>query len=269
MRLAHPAWACFFDKPVPYPQAVRIQEATHAARLRDAVPDTVYLLEHEPVVTLGARGRTEHLKLAPEALQAKGIELVHASRGGDVTYHGPGQAVLYPILRLGDREADAHGYLHNLEEIALRTAADFGVNAWRREGKNGAWTEAGKIAAIGFRLRRWITMHGMSFNVDVDLSGFETIVPCGLVGEPVASLKTLMGSRCPPVREVKEALAGHFEAVCGRRLQRMDATDACPEALRACLEAPKPPPFRHGSAATGRQYRRTQKASPYRPPRRP
>ena len=194
-----------------------------AARIAERIPDTVLLLQHTPVVTLGRRARDEHLLVAPEALAERGIDFHVSARGGDITYHGPGQAVLYPILKLGSKEADAHGYLWNLEEAALRTAADFGVPAFRREGKSGAWTEAGKIAAIGFKLRRWVSFHGMSFNVDVDLSGFDLMVPCGLAGEPVVSLASLLGGRCPAMPEVHAALIRHFSEVSGRVFASMPA----------------------------------------------
>ncbi|MBP7829137.1 MAG: lipoyl(octanoyl) transferase LipB [Kiritimatiellae bacterium] len=211
------AHAFFLDRPLPFAEGVALQERLADARARDAIPDTVLFLEHTPVVTLGARGRTAHLKLSREELAARGIELAPASRGGDVTYHGPGQLVMYPILKLGAREADAHGYLFNLEEVGLRTAADFGVAARRRAGLNGIWTDAGKLAAIGFRIRRWVTMHGMSFNVDPDLAGFQTIVPCGL-REPVTSLRALLGGRGPDLPAVRDRMAFHFGAVFQRPL---------------------------------------------------
>lgn len=173
-------------------------------------------LEHEPVITLGRRARSTHLLVAPEELARRGMAFEVSSRGGDVTYHGPGQLVLYPILKLGEKEADAHGYLTNLEEIAIRTAASFGVTAHRRKGMSGAWTGAGKIAAIGFHIKRWVTLHGMSFNVAPDPGGFDLIVGCGLVGEPVASLKTVLGDACPRLSEVRERILKHFGDVCQR-----------------------------------------------------
>lgn len=147
---------------------------------------------------------------------------------------------MYPILKLGGREADSHGYLYNLEEVAIRTAGSFGVKAWRREGKNGAWTDAGKIAAIGFRLKRWVSLHGMSFNVSVDLTGFGTMVPCGLEGEPVASLQTILGESVPEMDEVRSEMQGHFSRVFGRPMveSRLQA-GASPESVLALLqEAP-------------------------------
>ncbi|MCA1809382.1 MAG: lipoyl(octanoyl) transferase LipB, partial [Lentisphaerae bacterium] len=165
-----------FDKPIPYAEAVAIQEKLVRARLDEKLPDTVLLLEHPPVITIGNRGRRNYLLLSQEALARRGIALYESSRGGDVTYHAPGQLIIYPIIRLGANEADTHGYLHNLEEVALRTAADFGVQAFRRPGMTGAWTAAGKLAAIGIRLKRWVTSHGMSFNVCPDMTGFQAIV---------------------------------------------------------------------------------------------
>lgn len=213
------AWAVNLDRPQPFEPIAQAQARLAVARFEERIPDTVLFLEHRPVVTLGRRGRTNHLLASPETLRARGIDYCIASRGGDVTYHGPGQLVIYPILRLGALNADAHGYLFNLEEIAIRTCADFGVPAHRVKGKNGAWTEAGKIAAIGFHLKRGITLHGMSFNVRPDLAGFDLIVPCGLEGDPVCSLKSMLGDRAPSVAETRDRMAAHFDAVFDRRLE--------------------------------------------------
>ena len=224
-----------FNKPVPYDTGIRIQQRLYEARLAGAIPDTVLFLEHEPVVTMGRRGRRNHLVVSEEELRARGIQLALASRGGDVTYHGPGQLVMYPILRLGAREADSHGYLGNLEEIAIRTAAAFGVEAFRREGMSGAWTGAGKLAAIGFQIKRWITLHGMSFNVAQDPGGFRLIVGCGLVGERVVSLRELLGERCPELGEVRAAMIAAFEAVCARPLRVFAADQSLPDNLAALI----------------------------------
>jgi lipoyl(octanoyl) transferase len=216
------AQGVFIDGLVPYATALQWQQRLHAARLGGDIPDTVLFLQHAPVVTAGRRARLNHLLTPPDLLRSRGIDFYVASRGGDVTFHGPGQWVMYPILKLGDREADTHGHLWNLEEIAIRTAADFGVPAWRVGGMSGAWAAAGKFAAIGFAVKRWITMHGMSFNVRVDLSGFSTIVPCGLVGTTVSSLAVELGARCPAESAVRERLAFHFQNVCGRPLKRLN-----------------------------------------------
>jgi len=219
------AWAVQFSEPVPYQQGLDLQHRLLKARQNDDIPDTVLILQHTPTVTLGNRGRDNYLLLSHEEYAERGIELFHAERGGDVTYHAPGQWVLYPIIHLGGSEADSHGYLWNLEEVALRTLADFGVEGFRVEGKNGAWTEQGKLAAIGFRLKRWVAFHGMSFNVNLDLSGFQTIVPCGLVGQPVASMRTVLGDDCPPMDAVRDRLLDNFSTVCKRELDRFQSSN--------------------------------------------
>ncbi|MEE9368984.1 MAG: lipoyl(octanoyl) transferase LipB [Pontiella sp.] len=225
------SWSVSFNQPVPYQQGLDIQRRLLKARQDDLIPDTVLILQHTPVVTLGNRGRENYLLKTEEEYHEMGIDLFHAERGGDVTFHGPGQWVLYPILYLGGNEADSHGYLSNLEEIAIRTLNDYGINGFRREGKSGAWTDAGKIAAIGFRLKKWVSFHGMSFNVSNDLSGFNTIVPCGLVGEPVASLKAILGDDCPEMPQVCDSLLNHFSNVCNRELERFDADGELPVEL--------------------------------------
>lgn len=229
------AWSVSFKEPVPYRDGLDIQRRLLKARQEDRIPDTVLILQHTPVVTLGNRGRDNYLLKTEAEYREMGIELFHAERGGDVTYHGPGQWVLYPILYLGGNEADSHGYLSNLEEIAIRTLGGFGVEGFRREGKSGAWTEAGKIAAIGFRLKKWVSFHGMSFNVCNDLIGFDTIVPCGLVGEPVATMKTILGDECPSMDRVRDALLHQFSSVCRRELERFEATGEMPEALEQLI----------------------------------
>ncbi len=226
------AYAIFFPDLLPYAEGLRIQTALHQARLENRIPDTVLFLQHRPVITLGRRGRSNHLLAREDQLRAMGIDLFESSRGGDVTYHGPGQLVMYPIMRLGHHGTNTHGYLYNLEEIAIRTCASFGVDAWRREGKSGAWTGSGKIAAIGFKIQRWVTLHGMSFNVEDGLSGFDLIVPCGLAGEPVTSLRRILGERSPGLDEVMKTMADHFAKVCGKELDCFRAGGSFPDSLR-------------------------------------
>lgn len=225
------AWSVSFNEPVAYQQGLDIQRRLLKARQDNLIPDTVLILQHTPTVTLGNRGRANYLLKTEKEYRELGIELFHVERGGDVTFHGPGQWVLYPILYLGGNEADSHGYLSNLEETAIRTLGDYGINGFRRDGKSGAWTDAGKIAAIGFRLKKWVSFHGMSFNVSNDLMGFNTIVPCGLVGEPVASLKTILNGDCPELPSVRDSLLNHFSRVCNRELQRFVSDGELPEVL--------------------------------------
>jgi lipoyl(octanoyl) transferase len=214
-----------FPSPVPYTDAMRLQDALVTARLANRIPDVLLILEHPPVITLGIRAKSENLLLTPEDLGRRGITLVESPRGGDITYHAPGQLILYPILQLAGAEADAHAYVQALEEIALRTAARFDVTAYRRAGKTGVWTDQGKLAAIGIRFKRWVSSHGMSFNVNLDLGGFDAIVPCGLRGEPVTSLQSLRGGNSPSLETVRAELLHQFEQIMGRSSRSLSPED--------------------------------------------
>ena len=212
------ACAIFIDRPLSYQAGLLLQGKILEARIQDLIPDTVLFLQHLPVITCGVRSKPEQILVSNRELKARNIDISRSSRGGAATYHGPGQLIMYPIIKLVVNKTDAHGYLYNLEEIALRTAADFGVKAFRRRGMTGAWTDEGKLAAIGIRFKRWVTYHGMSFNVKPDLSGFSTIVPCGLAGEKITSLKLLLGDKCPSLKKTRECMANHFSSVCARDL---------------------------------------------------
>ncbi len=208
------AHAIFIDQPLSYQDGLVLQEKILEARIRDEIADTVLFLQHLPVITCGVRSKPEQILLSGAELKARHIELSKSSRGGAVTFHGPGQLIMYPIIKLGGNKTGVHGYLHDLEEVAIRTAVSFEVKAYRRKGMTGAWTDEGKLAAIGVRFKRWVAYHGLSFNVDLDLSGFSTIVPCGLAGEKVASLKLLLGEKSPSVEKTRESMANHFSSVC-------------------------------------------------------
>lgn len=216
------AQAFRFNQPIPYQPAAEAMERLVDDRLSGRTPDTVLFLEHQPVVTLGSRGSEAFLLKKPAELEAEGVQVAHATRGGDITFHGPGQLVAYPILALGPGETDMHQYLTRLEEAALLTCADFGVAAFRVPGKTGAWTEKGKIAAIGVRVKRWVTSHGMSFNIGIDLRYTAWIVPCGLVGQPVTSLKQHLGAACPALDAVRERLRLRLAEVMNRQLDWSD-----------------------------------------------
>ncbi len=228
--------AVLFDRPVPYADALRWQDGLVAARQAGLTPDVVLVLEHTPVITRGVRARDAHVLAAPSRLAELGVDLLDTPRGGDVTYHGPGQWVLYPVLKLTGEEADAHAFVSRLEETVIRTAAEFGVEGTRRAGKTGVWTQNGKIAAIGVRFQKWVSSHGVSFNVAPDMSHFGLIVPCGLFGERVTSLGALLGDACPSHTDVRDALLRHFATVFGRPLniRKADAADL-PETLRRIL----------------------------------
>jgi lipoyl(octanoyl) transferase len=174
------------------------------------------LLEHPHVLTLGVRGDggRSHILAGPDALAARGVEVYEAGRGGDVTYHGPGQIVGYPILDLRPDRCDVHRYVRDLEEVLIRVAADYGVRAGRVEGLTGVWVGEEKLAAIGVRIGRWITSHGFALNVNTKLDYFGLIVPCGISDRGVTSLAQLLG-RTIDQPEVEDRIVSHFRAVFG------------------------------------------------------
>ena len=195
---------------VPYEHAQQLQEELVAARRQDAVPDTLLLLEHPPVVTLGSRADARHVRVEPEELARRGVGLHRAGRGGDVTYHGPGQLVGYPIVRLAPGRRDAHRYLREIEEALILAAADYGIAATREAGLTGVWVGRDKLAAIGVHLATgWITSHGFALNVSTDPAGFALIVPCGIEDRGVTSLEQLLG-QAPALEAVGARVARHL-----------------------------------------------------------
>jgi lipoyl(octanoyl) transferase len=199
---------------IPYAEGLEIQAELVAARQANAIPDTLLLLEHDPVFTLGRNARRENVLLSEAILKERGFDVFDTGRGGDVTYHGPGQVVGYPILDLSDRK-DVHRYVRDLEEVMIRACADYGVAAGRVAGLTGAWVGAEKIGAIGVRIARWVTSHGFALNVATDLAPFAWIVPCGIADRGVTSLELLL-RRPVPLDEVMERLVTHFAAVFER-----------------------------------------------------
>ncbi len=189
-----------------------------AARQAGGIPDTLLLLEHEPVFTLGRNARAENVLFSAEALRERGYDVFETGRGGDVTYHGPGQVVGYPILSLAPDRKDVHRYVRDLEEVMIRTCADYGVGASRVSGLTGVWVGDEKIGAIGVRIARWVTSHGFAFNVAMDLQPFSLIVPCGIRDRGVTSLERLLGHSVS-VEETMTRLAAHLAAVFSRSLE--------------------------------------------------
>ena len=195
---------------VPYGEALELQRALVEDRRAGRIGDVLLLVEHPHVLTVGVRGDAgrSHILADIEALHSRAIEIFETGRGGDVTYHGPGQIVGYPIIDLSPDRRDVHRYVRDLEEVIIRTAADFGVEATRIAGLTGAWVEDKKLAAIGVRIARWITSHGFALNVATDLSYFDMIVPCGIVDRGVTSLARL-GVRASRA-DVEDRLVVHF-----------------------------------------------------------
>ena len=200
---------------VSYERALEMQADLVARRQRDEVPDTLLLLEHDPVFTLGRNARAENVLLPEDALRARGFGVYETGRGGDVTYHGPGQAVGYPILHLEPGRQDVHRYVRDLEEVMIRACADAGVAASRIAGKTGVWVGREKVGAIGVRIARWVTSHGFALNVANDLEPFDLIVPCGIRDHGVTSLERRLG-RPVSFEHTLDRLAHHVAAVFGR-----------------------------------------------------
>ncbi len=225
---------------IGYAEAYALQKRIVAARKADDLSDVLLLCEHPHVITQGRNGKREHLLAGENVLRQKGVEFYETSRGGDITYHGPGQIVGYPILNLGAIRRDVVWYVRMLEEVMIRAAGDFGVVATREAGKTGVWVAPGekltqsapsaqrsqsgestteKLGAIGVHISRWVTSHGFAYNVSTDLRFFDLIVPCGIADRKAASLEKLLG-RAMDSREVAARLTKRFGEVFGLNMQR-------------------------------------------------
>jgi lipoyl(octanoyl) transferase len=231
---------------IGYAEAFELQKRIVAARKADAIGDVLLLCEHPHVITLGRSGKRENLLASERVLAQKGVELHETNRGGDITYHGPGQIVGYPVIQLAAIRRDVVWYVRMLEEVMIRACADFGVEARREEGKTGAWIDAQKtdspqraqssqssekaqsaaekIGAIGVHISRWVTSHGFAFNVATDLRYFELIVPCGIAERKATSLEKVLG-RAVKRNEAATKLVEHFGEVFGREPQQATRED--------------------------------------------
>ena len=207
---------------VDYAEAHRLQKELQAKRISGEIDDTVLLLEHPPVLTMGRSAKEQHVLAAPEVLAARGISVHEVGRGGDVTYHGPGQLVAYPIIDLKPHRRDVRKYMWSLEETMIRTCADFGLSATRVEGLNGAWVGDRKVGAVGVRISRWVTMHGLALNANSDLTHFDLIVPCGIQDKKVTSLSAEIG-RTVFATDVIDPLARHFAELYDTDVEWQDA----------------------------------------------
>jgi lipoyl(octanoyl) transferase len=215
---------------VDYAEGLDVQRRLVEQRRAGGIPDTLLLLQHPHVLTLGVKlaDAKSHVLASPEELAALGVEVFEAGRGGDVTYHGPGQLVAYPILDLRPDRCDVHKYVRDLEEVMIRVCASLGLAAGRVTGKSGAWIGVNKVGAVGVRISRWITSHGIALNVTPDLNYFSLIVPCGISDKGVTSLARELG-REVSMEEIEESFAAHFADVFERHA--MDgAAEAAPYA---------------------------------------
>jgi lipoyl(octanoyl) transferase len=194
---------------VEYSAALAIQKETERAVLSGSQPDTLLLLEHPHVITVGRRGNNAGVLLPAEVLESRGVSVFETNRGGKITYHGLGQVVGYPIINLSPEREDVHRYVRDLEEVLIRTMNDFNLEAFRIKGLTGVHTTRGKVAAIGVHLARWVTTHGFALNVNTDLSYFNLIVACE--GEPVTSMKELVGHEVDMSAVEDRVVAGFAE----------------------------------------------------------
>jgi lipoyl(octanoyl) transferase len=207
---------------VPYGEALALQRSLVEERRAGVIGDTLLLVEHPHVITLGVRGDggRSHLLASPDTLASSGVEIHATGRGGDITYHGPGQLVGYPILDLKPDRCDVHRYVRDLESVLIRTASEYGIEAGRIDGLTGVWVGDEKLAAIGVRIARWITSHGFALNVATNLDYFKLIVPCGIADRGVTSLSRLTG-HLVNMEEVGQRTAEHFANVfCFNELKK-------------------------------------------------
>lgn len=213
---------------VPYAPACELQRELVQARKASAIPDALLFCEHPHVITLGRNGKSDHLRAGDRLLAQMNVEFHTTDRGGDITYHGPGQIVGYPILDLAGHRRDIRWYVEQLEETMIRATRDFGIEAYRVPGKHGIWVGSAngtaaaeeKLAALGVHLSRWVTSHGFAYNVSTDLRYFDLIVPCGIPDARATSLERILGGSVETA-EAKERLSTHFADVFGHSLKPM------------------------------------------------
>ncbi len=229
---------------IGYERAWDLQKRIVAARKLALIPDVLLLCEHPHVITMGRNGRAEHLLASEKMLEARGVEFHTTNRGGDITYHGPGQIVAYPILNLAEIRRDVGWYVRQLEEAMIRTSAEYGIIAERREGRTGIWVNVSsaseiadeeKLGAIGVHISRWVTSHGLAYNVSTDLSYFDLIVPCGIAGKRATSLKRIL-DREVGMNVASQKLVRHLGECFGLKMRAMPLAEL--ESALAVQETP-------------------------------
>jgi lipoyl(octanoyl) transferase len=199
---------------VPYAEALELQRSIARDRISGAISqDVLLLMEHPPVVTLGRSSKAKNLTASPEFLQSRGVELFEVERGGDVTFHGPGQLVGYPIIDLKRHRQDLHWYLRSIEKTLIDSLADYGIPGERNTSYTGVWTRGKKIASIGVHARDWVTWHGFALNVATELSYFNLIVPCGIDGVVMTSIARELGVEQVSAQDVAERVTAKFAEV--------------------------------------------------------
>jgi lipoate-protein ligase B len=219
---------------VNYSDTYQLQRELLCGRLAGLITDTLLLLEHPPTITIGKSGKLENILVSQAQLSKQGVSLFFVDRGGDVTYHGPGQLIGYPIIDLRRRGKDAHQYLHDIEEVLIRTLNDFSIKSGRNRNHAGVWVSGEQIGAIGLSLRRWVSMHGFALDVNTDLEPFSLINPCGFSDKKVTSISRLLGQDIP-MEAVTERLLAHFSEIFNARLELKTEL-----LVRSCYEGKAP-----------------------------
>ena len=205
-----------YPSPVPYAEALALQHTLAEQCGRGEISDTLLLLEHPPTITLGRRSDEDDLLLPETELRARGIAVEHVDRGGEITFHGPGQLIGYPVLDLRRHGQDLHKYLRDLEEVIIQAIAAFGLHGERIAGRTGVWVSDRKIAALGIKVSRWVTLHGFALNIAPDLAPFRTLfVPCGIRDKDVTSFGEMLGADVPARADVEAILLQKFAAILG------------------------------------------------------
>jgi lipoyl(octanoyl) transferase len=250
--MTYPQAACWVVDlgAIPYARALEIQRRAVTARKAGYVPDLLILCEHFPVITLGRNGKREHLRASERVLRQMNVEFYDTERGGDITFHGPGQIVGYPILDLTQLRRDVRWYVEQLEEVMIGASAEYGIAARRAEGMHGVWVPAPdgataeKLGALGVHISRWVTSHGFAYNVSTDLRNFDLIVPCGLAHTKATSLEKILG-RAVTEEDVQPRLVANFAKIFGRDMRaiaRADLEAALKESEASAANAQQRPP---------------------------
>lgn len=216
------SWLCHLGL-TPYKKVWELQKELVLKRQKDEIPDTLLLCEHPPTYTLGKSGKTQHLLADEKILKEIGAEFIQIDRGGDITFHGPGQLVAYPVLKLKEFQLDVHQYLRALEKTTIQALSQYGIQAGQLEGLTGVWVDEAKIAAIGVRLSRWVSMHGIAVNISPDLNYFKHIIPCGISSKSVTSLKEIL-KRDISVADFSKNFVSAFENVFSVALKEKPIT---------------------------------------------
>lgn len=203
-----------------YKEVWELQKIIHEKRVNEELPNTLLLVEHNPVITMGKSGQESNVLFPVEFLKEKGVDFYHIERGGDATYHGPGQLVGYPIFNVRDGLAGIKPFINGMEEAIIATLRGFGIDGYKKKDMIGVWTEKGKICSIGVAVKKWVSFHGFALNVNTDLSYFDLIVPCGLKNVEMTSMQRILGKEVP-MNDVKKGIVRSFGEIFDKDVRKV------------------------------------------------